>query len=119
MTTLATTAFSTRLRTELDRSRLSQAELARRIGVSQQTVSKWLSGETQPRLKLVPRLAQALDVTAVELSASLVSTNGHRPDLSEERDWRLTALVDRLRHLTPAQLARVEAYVHGLRDASV
>lgn len=117
MTSTAPTAFSTRLRAELTGSGLSQAELARRVGVSQQTVSKWLSAETQPRLKLVPRLARALDLSATDLSATLVALNGHDHASPCTEDPRVAALVHRIRQLGPGQLARVEAYVHGMRDA--
>ncbi len=117
MTSSPDSAFSTRLRGELAANGLSQAELARRVGVSQQTVSKWLSAETQPRLKLVPTLAHALEISPTELSATLVSTNGAAAMAAASDDERLVALVHRIRVLAPAQLARVEAYVHGLADA--
>ncbi|WCO66377.1 helix-turn-helix transcriptional regulator [Iamia majanohamensis] len=118
MTSSPDSAFSTRLRGELAASGLSQAELARRVGVSQQTVSKWLAAETQPRIKVVPLLAEALDLSPTELSATLVSANGAGAFVASTDDARVAALVHRIRSLAPAQLARVEAYVHGLRDAA-
>lgn len=118
MTTMARTPFSARLRGELAASGLSQAELARQIGVSQQTVSKWLGAETQPRIKLLPALADALQLSTTDLSATLVSCNGSTPPLHAEEE-RVIALTRRLRRLDPVQLAQVEAYIHGLHDSTI
>ncbi|CAN5639902.1 MAG: helix-turn-helix transcriptional regulator [Iamia sp.] len=117
MTTMARTPFSACLKGELEASGLSQAQLARQVGVSQQTVSKWLGAETQPRIKLLPALAQALQLSTTELSATLVSYNGSSQPLHAEEE-RLVALTRRLRRLDPMQLAQVEAYVHGLHDST-
>ncbi len=47
---------------------LSQADLARLVGVSQQTVSKWVKGEARPRPERLADLADAVDVPARELA---------------------------------------------------
>lgn len=46
---------------------LTQAELARRIGVSSKTVSKWETGKGLPDISLLQPLAQALGVSVIEL----------------------------------------------------
>ena len=46
---------------------LSQEELGLFVGVSNKAVSKWETGEANPELKLIPKLAKALGVTADEL----------------------------------------------------
>ncbi len=46
---------------------MTQAELARRVGVSQQTVSKWIGGESTPRLKRLETLAGVLDMRLRDL----------------------------------------------------
>ena len=46
-------------REELD---LDQAELARQLGVNQQTVSKWEQAKAVPRPKRIHRLAEVLRV---------------------------------------------------------
>lgn len=112
------TAFADRLRVELDASRLSQASLADRVGVSQQTVSKWLAAETQPRFKVVPQLARALGVAAAELSATLVSTDEDPASADRLNELRIAALERRIHELGPDQLERLEAYVHGLLDGA-
>ncbi len=42
---------------------LSQEELAARIGVSRQSISKWETGEASPEISKLPLLAQAFGVT--------------------------------------------------------
>jgi transcriptional regulator with XRE-family HTH domain len=46
---------------------LKQEELAERLGVSSQAVSKWENDQTCPDISLLPMLAQSLDVTVDEL----------------------------------------------------
>lgn len=96
---------------------LSQKAVAIRIGVSQQTVSKWLTGETQPRVKLLPALADALSLDATELSAALVAVD---EPVSQDTasELRLAALDRQIRDLSPAQMDQLEAYVRGLRDGA-
>ena len=46
---------------------LTQSELGERIGVSDKAVSKWETGTGLPDLTLIQPLAQALDVSVIEL----------------------------------------------------
>ena len=46
---------------------LTQAELAAQVGVTTKTVQTWESGQAQPRLRHVRRLAEVLGVPAQEL----------------------------------------------------
>ena len=50
-------------------NRLSQRELAERLGVSYQAVSKWERGVNLPDLLLIPALCDALGIYADELLA--------------------------------------------------
>lgn len=47
--------------------KLTQAELAEKIGVSAKTVSKWETGKGLPDISLLQPLAQALGVSVIEL----------------------------------------------------
>ena len=47
--------------------RLTQAELADRIGVSSKTVSKWETAKGLPDVSLLQPLAQALGISVIEL----------------------------------------------------
>ncbi|MCU1453100.1 MAG: helix-turn-helix protein [Acidimicrobiales bacterium] len=109
--------FGAHLEDLLVRHGLVQADLAKRVGVSQQTVSKWITGETLPRPKLVPLLEEAIGVEPGELGRFLYGgPNGSaRAFVVPKSD--LAALSRKLSRLEPAELARVEAYIDGLFDS--
>ena len=46
---------------------ITQDELARMLGVTQQAVMKWENGSSQPRAALLPKLADILGCTVDEL----------------------------------------------------
>ncbi|MBO4938073.1 MAG: helix-turn-helix domain-containing protein [Oscillospiraceae bacterium] len=48
-------------------SRLTQAELAEKIGVSSKTISKWETAKGLPDISLLQSLAQALGISVIEL----------------------------------------------------
>lgn len=50
-----------------EKQRLTQAQLAERIGVSSKTVSKWETGKGLPDITLLRPLAQALGISLIEL----------------------------------------------------
>ena len=50
-----------------EQHRLTQAQLAERIGVSSKTVSKWETAKGLPDIALLQPLAQALGVSVIEL----------------------------------------------------
>lgn len=52
-----------------EKSGLTQRDLATELGIDQSTVSLWEVGKTQPRAKLLPRLARILGCTVDELLA--------------------------------------------------
>ena len=66
---------------------LTQEELAERLGVTYQSVSRWENGATYPDLELLPAIAQALSVTADELLGM--------PEVEKEK--RATETLDELR----------------------
>ena len=49
---------------------ITQTELARRMGVRQNTVGQWERGTRQPRAEMLPDLADALGCTLDELLRS-------------------------------------------------
>lgn len=52
-----------------ERCGMTQQDLAVTIGVNQSAVSLWEVGKTQPRAKLLPKLAEILGCTVDELLA--------------------------------------------------
>ena len=57
----------TAIRQRREERKLTQAELAEKIGVSSKTVSKWETGKGLPDISLLQPLAQALGVSILEL----------------------------------------------------
>jgi transcriptional regulator with XRE-family HTH domain len=55
------------LRTLRRRRFLTQKQLAEKVGVSYQTIQAWEGGKSQPRLRHIPPLAEALGVDPVAL----------------------------------------------------
>ena len=51
------------LRAPLSAAAISQAELARRLGVDPATVSYWMSGKKKPTADRLPKIAEALNCT--------------------------------------------------------
>lgn len=75
-----------RLRVRRAELRVSQRELARRLGTQQSAVSEWESGQVSPRLSTVRRWAQALDSGSVVDAATVLATYlpGSAPSLECE-----------------------------------
>lgn len=55
--------FIKRLQQLLEKKDISQRELAKRVGVSEVTISRYMSGERNPRIEIVRKMADVLSVT--------------------------------------------------------
>lgn len=44
----------------LQKKKITQIELAKKLGVSQSLISQWICGLCQPQLELIPRIAEIL-----------------------------------------------------------
>ncbi len=64
LTGVPTQSLAAELRAELARQRLSQRELAKRLGTSQAWVSRRLVGEVEPTPEEISQIAGALGVPA-------------------------------------------------------
>lgn len=56
--------FSKRLSEALEKSKMTQKELAVRIGVTTATLSRYISGERLPKIDVVANMATALHTTS-------------------------------------------------------
>ncbi|KLR72077.1 hypothetical protein ABH20_18370 [Geobacillus sp. T6] len=65
--------LATLIRVKRAEKRLSQQEVARMAGVSRSFVSMVESGKTRVRVQSLRKLARALDISAAELSAVLMT----------------------------------------------
>lgn len=59
-----TEAVRNKIEERLRAMKMSQRDLAASLGVSEVTVSRWLSGERNPSIETMNRIAQALNTTA-------------------------------------------------------
>ena len=50
---------------------MTQTDLAKKVGVSMKTVQSWEGGRSQPRLRHIPQLAEALGVPPEDLLETL------------------------------------------------
>lgn len=77
---------------------LTQADLARGLGYSQSTVSKWVAHAHQPPVKDLDRLATFFNVSALDLFANGAVTNKQREILKklQNADPETLDLVDEL-----------------------
>lgn len=51
------------------RGDMTQAELAKELGIDRSTVAKWETGKANPRVELLPKLAEILNCSIDELFA--------------------------------------------------
>jgi len=66
-------------------SGLTQTELARRLGIGQQTISEYLHGKSMPALDTFANLCAVLDLDANEILCLTVQTSGHGAPGSDNR----------------------------------
>ncbi len=88
---------------------LSQAELAEKLHVVRQTISKWETGLSVPDATLLTRLAEALDTT--------VSTLLGEPPVSDAASPTITELAEKLEALNGEFARRAELRRKGWRIA--
>lgn len=70
-----------RIRMLMENKHLNQKELARLAGITEASMSKYLSGERTPRIDIIVNLANALEVTVDEL----IGNNIENSPLNYER----------------------------------
>ena len=66
-----TISFGTNLRTLREKRNLSQEDLARKLQISRQSISKWEQGISYPSILYLVPLAKKLDCTLEELLKDL------------------------------------------------
>ncbi|HYN99315.1 MAG TPA: helix-turn-helix transcriptional regulator [Actinomycetota bacterium] len=86
--------FDRTLRTRREELGLGQTQLAERIGVTQQTISRWESGEIVPPPKRLAKLAEALNLDA----SRMLSYAGYLGPEADGKQWDLLTVF--YEHLT-------------------
>jgi DNA-binding XRE family transcriptional regulator len=85
-------ALSDRLRAQRRSLGLSAAELAERVGVSQQSWSDWENGVVAPRPRRLAEVAQALSLDVAELQALYFAEDSPLTDRLAQIEERLARL---------------------------
>lgn len=89
------------LRTRREELGLGQAELAERVGVTQQTISRWENGEVVPPPKRLAKVALALDLDLDRVLAY----GGYLPDATDWPSWHVLNLCyDQMSNLSEEEL---------------
>ena len=76
--------FSENLRSLRKKKGLTQEELAARLHIVRQTVSKWEKGLSVPDADLLVKLADILEVNVAELLGGTIHDNGDRNEIAEQ-----------------------------------
>lgn len=96
-----TRSFPYRLKDAMNRRKVTQEELAKKVGASQSSVSYWLLGDRFPRLPTLYKLAEVLDVNPLWLI-------GHDAETESE------AILEKYFALEPADQVKVMGYIDAI-----
>lgn len=102
--------FGAAVRRLRERRAITQAELAERVGLGRTSMTNLERGRQNPPLSLLPELARALGVTAIDL---IIETTGTADDVEHEvlattvqddqlRRWANQVIADRPRTSPPS-----------------
>lgn len=92
MTMATVSSLGNWLRDQRRRHGLEQVDIAERVGVKQQTVSRWENGEAIPRGRFLLPLANALEVSLDQLSERIVAEHNHGGVMAETLDMDMRLL---------------------------
>lgn len=94
------------------KTKLSQLELGKALGVTAQAVSKWECGTSEPNSETILKMCEMFGITPDEM---LGFESGKQPPSPAAID---DAISDMLKGLSPAQIQRVRDFVAGLRAST-
>lgn len=93
--------FDRTLRSRREELGLGQTDLAKRVGVTQQTISRWENGEVVPPPKRLAKVALALDLDLDRVLAY----GGYLPDATDWPSWHVLNLCyDQMSNLSESEL---------------
>lgn len=96
----------------LARNGISQAGFAKRMRVSEATVSRWVNGATFPRPEQIPIICSVLGISSDEI----FSATGKGPTAQKTLEGELLAAIERARVSMRAALDRLDADVKAARS---
>lgn len=105
---------STRLREAMYQAEKTQADLARETGISKATLSRYLSGQFEPKQNAVNKMAIALNVSEMWLwgcdvpMARPAETKKNSPPKYDGLSEKKKSFIDKVMQMSDAELDRLE-----------
>lgn len=121
--------FPKRLQNAIDKSNMSQTELADRVGVSKSLITRYLKGECMPKTSSLINICKVLEVSpayllgendvmedkdGIELAKFLRSETPEIDDLSIE-DRHRAFIYGQTKDLSLAELEKIEEYIQFIK----
>jgi transcriptional regulator with XRE-family HTH domain len=104
--------FASNLRRRAEQLGISHAEIARRTGLSERRYGNYVSGQREPDLRTLVRIASTLDVTVDELiGTDLDGRSGTDEELFQER------IAAALKALDSSELRTLVTMIEALAGA--
>lgn len=101
----------------MDCKEMKQTELADSIGISKQSLYKYLHCKCEPRAEIIARMAHVLDTTADYIVG--LTDNPYPRDYDADKESRIhreTELLKNFRHLSADDKTRVEERIEVLLE---
>lgn len=104
--------FSYRLIVLMEDFNMSQVDLSKKIGISNVTISRYLSGDRIPRLDVITKISSAFNVSVDYLLGLSDNRNGENANTNTDVDIALLAKnlfgLDRNSHLSKKQIELIK-----------
>ena len=101
--------FTQNLQMFMEMRQMSNTELARKLGVSEVAVSRWKSGERNPRSEMIDRMCVIFECTHNDLLAP------NSAEIQEDRE-NYTEVLKLLETLNTEGLKEITRYIGNLND---
>lgn len=112
--------FSYRLTVLLDENNMSQTQLAKKIGTSNVTICRYLTGERVPRLDVVTKIADVFNVSLDYLlglsNDENIQNSNENPDLNIDMIIKSLYSLDDNSHLSKNQIDLIKKLLMANKD---
>ena len=104
-----------RIKAARKRAGLTQKELGEKLGIAYQTLAQWETGARKPKAETLRRIADALDVTMMDLDERFAWQPDNEIRIIEPQEDELREEVKALTYsLNPKGLSKTRDYMHDL-----
>ena len=110
--------FIKRLEALMEEKEMSQIELASKIGTTNVTISRYLSGERIPRLEIVAKIAEVFHTSVDYLvGLSSIRSNSNTSDMLEiQQKLDSIGSLNTKKELSSSQLALIKSLLEDNKD---